>query len=158
MSNLIAHAERELAAVGLDSPDGDFYGGLTKSAVMELIRVFADQGHSGMSASIVTGIVEKLMRFEPLSPLTGADDEWTALNYDSDMAAQNKRCSHVFKRADGTAYDSNGRVFREPSGASYTGRGSRVEITFPYVPTVEYVDVDEDGTPVGAGSPDGTAT
>jgi len=144
MTNLIDHAERELAAIGLDDPENDCYNGLTRNAVLEIIRVFADQGHSGMSASIVTSMVEKLMRYEPLGPLTGSDDEWVQLDYAPEIAAQNKRCGHVFKRADGTAYDNNGRVFREPDGSCYTGRGSSVDITFPYTPTVEYVDVDSD--------------
>ncbi len=38
-----------------------------------------------------------------MTPLTGADDEWTALDYGPDMAAQNKRCPHVFGARDGTA-------------------------------------------------------
>jgi hypothetical protein len=58
VTNLIDHAERELAAIGLDDPENDFYNGLTRTAVLEIIRVFADQGHSGMSASIVTSMVE----------------------------------------------------------------------------------------------------
>ena len=143
MSNLVEYAERELDLAGWNDPDG-MYGTLVKDAVLDLVRLFSDQGHSGMSASIVTSIVEKLMRYEPLTPLTGEDNEWTVLNYDDDIAAQNKRCSHVFKRADGTAYDIEGRVFREPNGSCYTGRGSRVDITFPYNPTREYVDVAED--------------
>jgi len=147
-SNLVEHAERELAVIGLDDPENDFYHGMTRKAVMEIVTVFAKQGHSGMSASLVVGMVEKLLRYEPLAPLTGEESEWTQLDYDSHMAAQNKRCSHVFKRADGTAYDTNGRVFREPNGGSYTSRGSHVEITFPYTPSVEYVDVDEHGEPI----------
>jgi hypothetical protein len=140
VSNLIDFAERELDALGIGDPDAD-YDGMLKPAVLEIIRVFSEQGHSGMSAAIVTALVEKLMRYEPLSPLTGADDEWTQVDYGPDIVAQNKRCAHVFKRADGTAYDIEGRVFREPSGACYTGPGSRVDITFPYTPNCEYVDV-----------------
>jgi hypothetical protein len=139
--SLVEHAERELKAVGLQ--DSDEYDGMVSEATLEIVKVFADQGHSGFSAAIVTSLVEKLMRFEPLTPLTGEDDEWTELNYDEHMAYQNKRCSHVFKRSDGTAYDIQGRVFREPDGSCYTSKDSHVDIEFPYTPTIEYVDVEE---------------
>ena len=54
---------------------------------------------------------------------------------------QNIRCSHVFKDGDGRAYDSTGRIFREPNGCCYTSRDSRVYIEFPYTPKREYVEV-----------------
>jgi len=70
--------------------------------------------------------------------------KWAELDYgDPNMAAQNKRCLHVFRRADGTAYDIEAVIFREPSGACFTGRGSSRDITFPYVPKREYVGVTE---------------
>lgn len=61
---------------------------------------------------------------------------------------QNNRCSHLFKGADGRAYDLDGRVFIDPDGMSFTGTGSRVFVTFPYTPTREYVKVDADGEPL----------
>ncbi|MEE9366757.1 MAG: hypothetical protein V3W44_08730 [Dehalococcoidales bacterium] len=137
MGELINHAKRELEIAGY-MKGGSMYDGMLPDAVLEIIRVFADQGHSGMSASIVTNLVERLMRFEPLTPLQGTDDEWNAVG-DNDL--QNKRCSHVFKR-NGEAYDIQGRVFREPNGATYTSKDSRVPVTFPYVPKTEYVDVE----------------
>jgi hypothetical protein len=81
-----------------------------------------------------------LLRYEPLGPLTGEPDEWVDHGY----CMQNNRCSHVFKQADrfdGQAYDIQGKVFREPSGACYTCSDSFVPITFPYTPTTVYVDV-----------------
>lgn len=140
MSNLLEYAEDELNAAGWNDPDA-MYGTMIRDAVLQLVSVFAEQGHSGMSASIVIALVEKLMRYEPLGPLTGSDDEWCVLEYSDDMYAQNKRCAHVFKRADGTAYDIDGRIFVEPDGMSYTGKNSHVDVTFPYTPTSEYVNV-----------------
>jgi hypothetical protein len=84
------------------------------------------------------------MSFEPITPLTGSDDEWEDCG---DGLFQNKRCSHVFKqpdRFDGQAYDSKGRAFRRKNGGSYTNRDSKIPVTFPYVPKVEYVDVEDD--------------
>lgn len=137
MSNLTNYARSELERAGLFSKEGDFYGGMMGEAVMKLIEVFADEGHSGMSASYCIGIFEKLARFEPLTPLTGDDDEWNEVG---DGVFQNKRCSHVFKE-NGAAYDIEGKIFREPDGVCFTSRDSHVPVTFPYVPKHEYVDV-----------------
>lgn len=142
MSNLLSHAETELRYAGLYDDDSD-YGGMTAKAVMELMKVFSAQGHSGASAGIVIEIFSKLARYEPLSPLTGDDDEWCEV---SDGVFQNKRCSHVFKQADrfdGRACDINGKIFREPNGLKYTSRDSCVVVEFPYTPKSEIVDVKE---------------
>lgn len=113
--------------------------------ILRVVEAFAGQGHSGGTAPYAIGIITKLLRFEALSPLTGEPSEWTRLEYGPDMGWQNNRCSHVFKSEDGRAYDIEGRVFREPSGACFTSSDSRVYITFPYTPTRTYVDVDENG-------------
>jgi len=143
MSNFLDFAETELRAAGLFDKDSD-YGGMVGEAVMKLCRAHSEEGHSGFSSGMAISIFSKVARFEPLTPLTGADDEWTTLDFDGDMAAQNKRCPSVFKRGDGTAYDSNAVVFREPDGACFTSGKSRRDITFPYTPAVEYVDVPAD--------------
>ena len=138
MSNLVAYAKSELERAKLFG-EGDFYGGMMGDAVMKLIQVFADEVHSGMSAGMAISIFEKLARFEPLTPLTGEDDEWVEVGTG---VFQNRRCSHVFKE-NGEAYDSEGRIFREPNGTCYTSRHSRVPVTFPYTPKREYVDVEK---------------
>ena len=137
MSNLLEFARAEMRAAGLYDADAD-YGGAIPLAVEEVIEVFDKQEHSGMSAAIVTSLLDKLLRFEPIGPLTGADDEWTEV---SDGMWQNRRCSRVFRRADGTAYDIEGKVFREPDGLTYTNRDSLVEVQFPYTPETQIVDV-----------------
>lgn len=136
--SLIDYARTELEAIGAFTRKGDFYGGMTGNAVMELVACFAKQGHSGMSAGIVRQLFDKLARWEPLSPLTGADDEWHECG---DGVFQNRRCSRVFKDREGNTYDIDGRVFREPNGSCWTSRESRVPVTFPYTPTTVYVDV-----------------
>ncbi len=141
-TNLELHAEEELKRIGAFSEEGDFYGGMTGEAVMELVKVFADQGHSGMSAGLVRSLFTKAADFQPLSPLQGTEDEWKE-PYSYDGTRQNKRCSHVFMDANGRAYDIEGKIFREPSGICYTSGGSVVDITFPYIPKKEYVNVPE---------------
>lgn len=148
MSNLVDHAERELELLGMGPDVEDGMNRAMREHILTMVRTFADGGHSGFSASYALGVLRKVLDFEPVIPLTGEDDEWTELNYSDDIGAQNKRCGHVFRRADGTAYDSIGRVFRYPDGGTYTGRGSSVDITFPYTPTRVYVDVDEHGDPI----------
>lgn len=141
MSNLIEHAKRELA---ISDPEGNqAYDGMLSKAVMELIELFSKQGHSGMSASFTTDIFGKLARYQPLSPLTGEDDEWVDVSEMSGKPMwQNKRCSTVFKD-EREAYNIDGKVFVEKEGGSYTNKESRVLIEFPYTPTTEYVHVKE---------------
>jgi hypothetical protein len=136
-SNLVLHAERELKIAGLFDEDSD-YGGMLGEAVMNMVRTFSGEGHSGFSAGMAIAAFQKVASFEPLTPLTGDDDEWTEV---AEGTWQNQRCSHVFKEADGRAYDIDGRIFREPDGACFTNRESRVFVNFPYIPTREYVDV-----------------
>lgn len=124
-SNVIAHAERELG------PNMDI-------EVRELLHVFASQGHSGASASIVTGWLGKLLRYEPIGPLTGEPDEWVEVG---PGVHQNRRCGRVFKQADrfnGQAYDLDGIVWEEPDGGRFTNWESIVPVVFPYTPKTEY--------------------
>lgn len=138
--SLVEFAKQELKAIGYLDGNNDFYEGMTAKAVLELIELFAKQGHSGMSASLVAGLFGKLAAYKPLSPLTGEDSEWMEV---SEGVFQNKRCYSVFKDETG-AYHSEGRVFQHPDGACFTNGDSRVYITFPYAPTTEYVDVPAD--------------
>lgn len=139
-SNTQRHAKRELQAVGykLDETEEGPNKWIVEN-LLDLLAVFSMQGHSGFSAPHCIDMFKKLANFEPLCPLTGEADEW--LDHGDGMF-QNKRCGHVFKDSlDGPAYDMDGRIFREPSGACYTNRDSRVMVTFPYTPVREYVDV-----------------
>ena len=64
-SNLESHAKEELTRVGLFDKDSD-YNGMLGDAVLELITVFANQGHSGMSAQMTRELFYKLSGFEKL--------------------------------------------------------------------------------------------
>lgn len=136
MGNLHDHAVRELDRVRAGE---SLYGDLLPNAILEMVDTFADQNHSGMSAGIVIEALNKLLRFEPLAPLTGEDDEWVEVG---EGTWQNNRCSRVFKDADGRTYDISGRVFVDKDGMAWTGKDSRVDVTFPYTPTTERVQRD----------------
>lgn len=136
--SLMDFAKDELTRAGWFKPDG-FYGDMMGHAVLKMVELFADEGHSGMSAGIAVSLFSKLAAYEPLTPLTGEPDEWTDIG---DGFWQNKRCPRVFKGLDGRAYDIEGRVFHDADGSRFTSRESRVFIEFPYSPTTEYVPYD----------------
>jgi hypothetical protein len=142
-SNLVLFAENELARLGND----EMQGAMNKH-ILQMVQVFSEEGHSGFSAMYAIRCLERLLRYLPLSELTGADDEWADILDGFAQSRQNKRCSSVFKRADGTAYNITGRVFSEDNGKTwFTNAKSFVDIDFPYlVPThpAEYL-VNENG-------------
>ena len=140
--NTVRHAQAETAYLLRSKEDGP--DRWMARALVDLTRVFSAQGHSGFSAGWCISAVTQLLKFEPLGPLMGEEDEWCVLDYGGDMKAQNKRCSRVFRRQDGTAYDIDAVVFREPDGSCFTGAHSRADITFPYTPTTVYADVAAD--------------
>ena len=158
---LIDHAKLELELAGLLSEDGDFYGGMTGKAVLELIEVFSKQGHSGASAPIVADLFQRLSNYEPLGPITGKDEEWSDIrNISDDPYFQNKRESGLFKGVDGRLTYVNALIKRCPNGITWSGPfyltredaindinriGSSLEIKgFPFTPKTFYIDVLEE--------------
>lgn len=164
--SLVSHAKAELKSIGMLGSE-DEMNTMMSDNIIQLLEVFAEQGHTGFSAPYCIDLFTKLANFKPLGPLTGADDEWAEVTRYNDEVPlyQNKRCSHVFKDADG-AYDINGKVFwewaRRPLDEdepgypgihtykwSYTCRDSRVPVTFPYTipdePIYEYRHEHRDG-------------
>lgn len=102
-SAFITHAKKELELAGLFDSDSD-YGGLLGESVLELVQVFADQGHSGLSASIAIKLFGLLASFEPLTPLTYKEDEWE--KHDPDFW-QNNRKADVFTYDQGKTWHDN---------------------------------------------------
>jgi len=136
---LIEHAKTELEMSGLFSENGDFYGGATGEAVMELMEVFSKQGHSGMSAQIVTDIFHKLSMFKPLGPITGKDEEWVdvseVVGSKGVRSYQNKRCSAIFKEGkDGLPYYLDAIVWKgEDSWDTFTGKTQIILLGLSFV-------------------------
>lgn len=160
MSNMHKHALMEFKAAGWLDETGAYKDEMQAAIcehVLELLKVFSAEGHSGTTAPYTVNLFKSLAMFEPIVPLTGEDWEWHEA---STGVFQNKRCSHVFKQADrfdGQAYDIQGKVFFEwrereldeddvgyPGTrrfkSSYTSRDSCVPVTFPYTPKTEYVE------------------
>ena len=160
MSKLNEHAIMEFKAAGWLDDSGayiDEMQAMLCEHVLELLTVFSNEGHSGSTAPYAIDMFSRLAKFHPIAPITGEDWEWTEVSERMGSKCwQNKRCSSIFKDEDGTAYDIDGKVFWEwavsydddgkPNGKAYrsyyTGRESRVPVTFPYVkpkePIYEY--------------------
>lgn len=147
MSNLVDYAEAELSRIGMGKDADDKMNKLMHDNIIEIVRKFAEQGHSGFSASYALSVLQKVMAYEPLTRLTGGDDEWMEIEEEvmgRPGVYQNVRCSHVFKE-NGQAYDTEGRIFY-PKGKpaeTYTNGDSSVPVTFPYIPKREYVEAEE---------------
>lgn len=112
-------AKTELAAVNFGDDDS--------RVMLEILDKFFDQWDSGGAVAVASDVLARLIKGQPLAPLTGDDAEWFDV---SEMTGrpncwQNKRCSSVFQEEDGEgkvlAYDIDA-----PSG--------RKAITFPYYP------------------------
>lgn len=104
MSNLEIHAERELRRAGMFDKDAD-YGGKLAPAIMDLIRLFAAEGHSGMSAAMSLQIFTRLASFKALTALTVDPDEWHDVSEASgEPMWQNIRESNCFSKDGGKTY------------------------------------------------------
>jgi len=130
---------KELERAGLFSKDSD-YEGMIGEAVKELLLTFQKQGHSGFSAQLTANIFHKLIKGEPLSPLTDDPNEWMEIN---DSLLQNTRVSTVFidKKESPKPYTIEGKAFSDDGGKSYfTSRDSRVYFDLPGLPPkTEYI-------------------
>ena len=89
-------AIEEIKRVGLYDEDSD-YGGLLGEALEELVKVFTKQGHSGYSASIVSCLFYRLVKYKPLTPITNDLDEWEfCWEENGERVYQAKRCPSLF--------------------------------------------------------------
>ena len=131
-SGLVKYAMDEMSRLGWMNEDTDPMQKEMVKCVLELIKVFDSQGHSGFSAPYCLNLFDRLAKWKPISPLTGEDDEWADI--DSELY-QNKRYSAVFKdKGTGRVYNVEGKVFTRDDGETwYTCNASFVDITFPYI-------------------------
>lgn len=108
MSNLVDHAKRELAILGYtgnepeDDPNRWMYDN-----VIQVVEAFAGGGHSGHSAFYALGVIQKVLNFQNVAPLTDNPDEWMnvcqyAIN--GEDLWQNCRNSECFSHDGGKTY------------------------------------------------------
>ena len=109
-------------------PDGKEMQEMMNRNVMELLTVFAEQGHSGFSAPIATRLFSKLANHKLITEVEDNPDDW-------DENGQHKYITSIFKRDDGTCYYMYGRLFAEPNSDNFFyNKASNVDITFPIKP------------------------
>lgn len=139
--SIIEYANSELTLAGYFSEDADVYDRAIADDALEVLEVLANQGHSGTSIGFIMATVNQLVKFLPLTPLTGEDHEWMEVG---EGTWQSKRMPNLFKTAEAGAYVMDHFIFRTPDGCCYTSKDSRKSVTFPYMPEpCEYVDVPE---------------
>jgi hypothetical protein len=96
-SPLVNHARRELALIGEDE--------WLTNGLCEVVAAFAAMGHSGFSAEHSTGVLEKLLRYQPLSPITDDPTDWEDRSEMSGYSIwQNTRDSRAMSRDGGKTY------------------------------------------------------
>lgn len=158
--SLLDYAKSELDRIytpeALAEDNGDGPNKWIYDNILEIIKIFGEQGHSGFSASYLISSLEKLMRWEPLTPLTFEDDEWECVGDRGDFPQyQNKRLSSVFKDGkDGQSYYLYAIIMREENGSTWSGSftlkdGSTIGrshyikkgINFPHKNKTFYIDV-----------------
>jgi len=142
--SLLDFAKSELTHIGMGEDANDEMDIAMRDHILKMVEIFAEEGHSGFSASLALSLLQKLLDFKPLSPLTGEDSEWLKC----ENVYQNKRCFSVFKDEEGNAYDIRGLVFYtwelDDEGNAYksyfTNQNSRTPVEFPYTPRTQYAD------------------
>ena len=96
-SNLVTHARRELERIAEEPFIIERY--------LSVVRAFAACGHSGTSAAVMTAVLERLLRYEPLSELTDDPAEWLDVSEISGMPWwQNVRDSRAMSHDGGITY------------------------------------------------------
>lgn len=73
-AGLVDHAHRELELAGLFDPSSDYDGALGH-AVMDLVKMFSSQGHSGGSAAMVSELFNQLSHYKGLTPCDHTNPE-----------------------------------------------------------------------------------
>lgn len=142
--NLIAKAKKEFEILEQQPDFQDLLIYPFKDQILSLVEAFGNSGQSGGSApyyiGAITNAISKLLNHQPLSPLTGEDNEW------DDMSAygcsnthwQNKRDSRVFKTTTGDCWAIDTVIWYDVDKDVYSSNGiidgytTTCVVTFPY--------------------------
>lgn len=105
-SNMCQHAIRELEIAGYKPQDKVY------QEIIEFIAIHSYHSDSGSFINYDFNIVKKLISYNALSPLHFTDDEWRAINNETEY---NIRQSNVFKNKNGSIYYTNAFALK-PTG------------------------------------------
>ena len=75
-----------------------------RKCLLDMVRAFADQGHSGSSGFYAAAALEKLLRFQPLSAITDAPEDWIEVGPE---VWQCRRDGECFSEDGGKTYRRN---------------------------------------------------
>jgi hypothetical protein len=123
-AKLVDWAKRELELAGLFDKDSD-YGGALGPAILEMVKTFSEQGHSGFSAGMTRTILNKLLNWEPLTPVTdplaeGYEDV-SKMWGDGKKHYQCTRDSSIFSEDGGKTWTKTvADIYEDENGISYT--------------------------------------
>lgn len=98
-SYMVTHAKLELELLGEDEE--------TINGYLEIFRAWSKMGHSGGSASIAIPVINALLMFKNLTPLTDDPDEWNMIDADQWGAGQgwqSRRNPEAFSTDGGKTY------------------------------------------------------
>jgi hypothetical protein len=93
-SNLVQHAIRELEFAGVEED--------VRPSIIDSVRAFASYGHSGGSASVVIPMLNDLLQFKNISPLTDDPREW---NHVAESMAGQDNLWQSARRSDAFSHD-----------------------------------------------------
>jgi hypothetical protein len=98
-SNLVQHARRELDLLTEEDPE-------IKASILRAVEGFASyEGHSGGSAMVCIGMLERLLNFRSLSALTDSPAEWMDVSEQSGYEMwQSRRNSEAFSHDGGKTF------------------------------------------------------
>lgn len=100
----------KLEPIDENEPSDEKYVQRIGNCVYEICKLFAEQGHSGLSASITLQLIDELLvKSNTLSPLTNNPDEWMDVTEMSGYKLhQSKRKFSCFSNDNlNTYYDTN---------------------------------------------------
>ena len=77
---MLLNRERKSAEKDNDEGGFDYVRGCAENA-LDALKELERADHSGMSMSITHSILNHLIDYKPLTPLTGVDDEWVQCSH-----------------------------------------------------------------------------
>ena len=135
--NILDWSKNELDRLLTGDANKDDMQILINADILQMVKTFSEQGHSGFSAAYAISLLKRLLDWKPVQPLTGEDSEWGEIRNDCEGKTyqQNLRCSAVFRdnQDNATAYHIYGKVFSDDGGKTwFSNQDSVVPVEFPY--------------------------
>ena len=119
MSNILKHAMDELDRIGMTEDSDDEMNVAMRKHILHMMQEFANEGHSGFSASYAINILTRLLDFKPLTPLTGEDDEWSEeLAEDEDVPAE-EDAEAEFNPSDWVGFEVSYKPSKSPKALTF---------------------------------------